>query len=1085
MAATAIAALSLTVAIPINASLTDPVSFYGVVETGAEIPMEQSADSEKAAQTDDSTLGHDDVADLRELPLLPADSVVREKFQTMADTQDHDRVEEVGALLASRAGINEDLYFALESALPEVRYSDSGNYPYRLPELEALLSDALTPKNAETHTEELLELASFSALRAAWAPRDPQDSGSERQGWISYTILEALPESCDRDLSIAHLATLGQSRILESIDPTIKRAIESCPTDPTPSLLYGTWLADMAADVEAYGWHARPWNAAITYFDEWQENDRSSSLARAGAAHAMLRLITAADSTGTMPLTARELRSMAAEQISAAIELNPHPAHFAVKAVVSEVAGDPAGADHALQQAGTVPQSQFARSYLNHSRGEFSQVREITPGYSSINPLQLAAPGVWLGSLLPVSPLAITTVIHDPGLHDIGAGSMDWFGAIPEFRGSYDHLYQCPVAWSRWNALLAGNYAEVRREAGVDGQNLHVLGCDEWMSIEYEQLEFIAAGASYGSTTPYYYNFWQNYHRMARDLAGAESVIERWAADIPNSSLALTLRGEISFLRGDFDEAVKDFETVLAGWPAGGYSEDSEFLCRSQVLLSLGVALGESATRSSDAAGVIKTAGDMSEDEGCEALGGVDAYISMRVATDYAKKGGREDAILYYEEAIGLIEDEGAGSDAGAQVLKALIHQTYAAWLVEWGNDPDRAIELTLEAISFDPLNAVFWDTLGQAHQQAGNLKAAEDAYEMATRTNATDSSHQEDPTAQSADEHDSSSEPSKAAAKSVTPFQSLNNLAVLRLDRGDRVGAAEALAAALQEKPDYAIGWWNLGVLESGSMDSAHFNRAEGALSQAVRLDQSFRGKALDLVVDYEIFDANLDLSKSVDQSWSIGSSARPIGKHLSWVAIALAGLAVVGSFLQEQTITITSEWVLKRRSSKTLFVPVVLYGALLAGLVVFTIESSASGWVAGGLVAMAMAAIVTLYTVLAGPFAKVRGWTPAVAVSVILIALRIPFLPAPVVNNPEGASRRWPGVMVMAGTAAASLLMSLWTGSPTLRLIGLSALALTASALLPLPPFDGAIMKHRAIKATTSVALLGTAVAASMAWI
>ena len=158
--------------------------------------------------------------------------------------------------------------------------------------------------------------------------------------------------------------------------------------------------------------------------------------------------------------------------------------------------------------------------------------------------------------------------------------------------------------------------------------------------------------------------------------------------------------------------------------------------------------------------------------------------------------------------------------------------------------DPDLAVLSAEQAVGRDPFSPIYADTLAFSHQLAGDSDAAIAAYRDVLDT---------DPTS----------------------YTSANNLAVLLADDGQEAEARSLLEAAIAEKPDYAMAWHNLGVLETRRTSPVAFLRGQGDLGKSVRLDGDLRSADPELTMDTVVYDSGIDVSRPVPVEWTYSSSA------------------------------------------------------------------------------------------------------------------------------------------------------------------------------------------------------------------
>jgi tetratricopeptide (TPR) repeat protein len=172
-------------------------------------------------------------------------------------------------------------------------------------------------------------------------------------------------------------------------------------------------------------------------------------------------------------------------------------------------------------------------------------------------------------------------------------------------------------------------------------------------------------------------------------------------------------------------------------------------------------------------------------------------------------------------------------------------------------------------ALTADPMNPAFLMTAGFVADRAGQVETAA-RYDAAALVS--------DPGA----------------------FPAANDLGVelARLHRNDE--AVRALRRAVGARPDYALGWFNLGVLYSG-MGPASVLASQGALAQAFELDPGLRDRRRVLTIDAQVYRTGLDLSKPLPPGWSFAQLQRralvPSAGLLAVLVLGLGLARVAGS--------------------------------------------------------------------------------------------------------------------------------------------------------------------------------------------
>lgn len=160
--------------------------------------------------------------------------------------------------------------------------------------------------------------------------------------------------------------------------------------------------------------------------------------------------------------------------------------------------------------------------------------------------------------------------------------------------------------------------------------------------------------------------------------------------------------------------------------------------------------------------------------------------------------------------------------------------------------DPGTAARLESKALAADPEDPVFLMTAGFIADRAGRVAQAA-RYDR----EALDS----DPGA----------------------FPAANDLGV-ELTREHQDGpAADAIRQAVGVSPGYALGWFNLGVVET-RLGPSRLLAAQGALAKAYSLDPSLQNRRHAMTIDASVYRTALDLSKPLPPRWSLSQLQQPI---------------------------------------------------------------------------------------------------------------------------------------------------------------------------------------------------------------
>ncbi len=266
---------------------------------------------------------------------------------------------------------------------------------------------------------------------------------------------------------------------------------------------------------------------------------------------------------------------------------------------------------------------------------------------------------------------------------------------------------------------------------------------------------------------------------------------------------------------------------------------------------------------------------------------------------------------------------------------------------------------------------------------------------------------------------------------------------------------------------------------------------KSQSYLSEAVRLDESYRGAELELVSDLSAVDSGLVVSEAVDRNWTFSDSATDPTRGLSWALLAMAVLGLGVAIFRElalegiatrlldsdrrDAIRASRGWRRVNRFFDTR-VAIVAAGAFAAWALLQSAPRTYTGAVASVLTGLALAWLF-------GTAARVRtvsprprrGYVPAVVAAGIGTAVGYAFIPVPAADGEVSSWRdRWLGPLAAATIAALGLGLALWSGTPFVRTLGLTALTMLSVALLPIRPFDGARIVRPRIAVMVSTGML-----------
>jgi tetratricopeptide (TPR) repeat protein len=319
------------------------------------------------------------------------------------------------------------------------------------------------------------------------------------------------------------------------------------------------------------------------------------------------------------------------------------------------------------------------------------------------------------------------------------------------------------------------------------------------------------------------------------------------------------------------------------------------------------------------------------------------------------------------------------------------------------------------------------------------------------------------------------------------TLFPAANDLGVILARQGREADALTALRQAVGAKPEYALGWFNLGVL-LGRMGPSRFLQAQGALGRAVTLDPGLRDRDRELVFDTDPYFSGLDLSRPLPPQWRFAQHEHRAPAALTILAILLLiGRLLWNVGLDKATGAATEKalgwlaWL--RRPLVPAIAVIVLIGLFIWPLIgspgVSTTEIAVIGAGAFGLTGIYLRSRALAARRSQLPL-RHYTWLPSLAIGGVLTAVGLSFAPVPATQLPEERRAvRWIGPVTLAAAAAILLGIAAFTGVPATRALGTSAIVMLGSVLLPMPPFDGAYVRSKIVSVLISLAMLAVSVA------
>ena len=978
-----------------------------------------------------------------------------------------------------------------------VVHNNIAKYPYRYPPLDAVLDRApsasfasgatalgaaLTVLAAQPQTSSSLQLADIAIFNAASA---------------AYGVLNRARAAggCAPPLDLLLLLTADQSTSAGVLSQEEQRTDTACPHDPTPAWLVGQsqlrmGLLSESATIADPGVVAALRAAKATFSHLADEYPRDTGVLT-GLGDSYLRAGTYLRSSE--PFTARQDFRSAITEYNRASALGDErdAAPGVARALIG--LGEPAAAARLLSPLAR--SSGFPGQYLELLITADEAAHDFGPAATAAQRLgQLGSASYPDGNaLIPVPQSGSADALDDAALPlSFGVGrlmplaasltlvafpaagaSVQDLSFIPGYRddaGVTGTQPSCPSwTWAR-DELLLGHAAMALANWPAQFKNVRPGG---GYCLQSDELKLIAetdAGQK------------PDQNLMKKDAIGSDAIADagqdllRWAGNLPaakksaaqwqtargdNSALPALRLGEIDFLMHQYNAAAAEFGLAARRWRLVSYNDDLDF---DQAEFGRGAAL-LAAGRTAEAVQTLRPL-DLTGTHGYSyqrspTLGNYNAALQFAALSYYAceqladyesESGNLHAAVEDYTNALDWVPQLGEGYG----VLPEVLNNNAALAYLGLG-DTGTAATLENKALSADPEDPVFLMTAGFIADRAGRVVQAA-RYDR----EALDS----DPGA----------------------FPAANDLGV-ELTREHQDGAAvEALRQAVGASPGYALGWFNLGVVES-ELGPSRLLAAQGAFAAAYSLDPALQDRRHVIIIDASVYRTALDLSKPLPPRWSISQLPQPVpAAAVGLLVLVTLGLGLAratghgGSVLAAQWLDPLSDrlrsapllrrlhhpgWSLAATAASFLFA-YLRRGAGLAEVVAYT----------AGVVVLALLAVGA--RVLLARRLRIaithESWAPALALGLVTGAVGLPWAPLPVVRpkdkDKDSAKVHLAAPITLAAPSALLFVESVWLHTPVTESWAVAALIMSASTLLPVGPLDGAQLGRAGVLAAAGVA-------------
>ncbi|NTY60900.1 tetratricopeptide repeat protein [Mycolicibacterium sphagni] len=953
-------------------------------------------------------------------------------------------------------------------------------YPYRYTAFDAII-DTAPPDQFKSSATQL----AAALIKLAGRPNlERQFHGTAARAAYAVSDRTRTTGGCDTALNLLLLVAADPSTTMQMLSQEYAHSTGACPDDPAPGWITGQTQMRMITDED----RPRPNRAddetkaalatSLTTFEGLAERFPNDTWVRTGLGDAYLRaglrLLTIA------PFTARNDLTLAMQQYNRAAELgNPRDADLGrARAFIG--LGDPKRAIEFATRATDSARPGVALEVLliaQQAAHDMAAAEDVArrlesagaaayPGPAAFLPVPMTfGSGLPFDATLPLSTGADTLAPLHVLLRPIGGGgaTAEDLSFIPQYRDDgavTATLADCPaLAWRR-DAVAAGRAGQALagwpKSFPASRPDMDGCGHPDGMVHAIAELAALKPMSPNVYVNPSEaYDKWQNLLRWAGDLPAARRAIARWAAEWGESTALPAYRlAEITFLDGDYDAAAAQFadaarQARLLDWNDDLGVSEAE-LGRAAALLKAG--------RAEEAVPILRQLQQVG-------LRGY-SYRTERHDTFVAPKF----AAVAYHASVQLADQQSAAGNLHGAVDNYTMALALAPKLIEHGirpevvhnnlalaqlglDDIDRAQASIDQALASDAMNPVFLMSAGFIAERAQNAEQAIDYNRRALHS---------DPGA----------------------FAAANDLGVQLARRHDYGAASAALRQAVGAAPDYALGWFNLGVVESrrGPM---HLLASQGALARANTLDPNLRDRRRELVIDASVYRTALDLSKPLPAKWSLAQTQRaaPAASIGLLTAVLLAlGLARAtgnqGGDLAKQWLEPLGDRLNRIRGPKWLQrVSVGVIGTVLAFVFTYLRQATSATEITAYALGVTFIAGVALYarTIVAarrGIPVTQSAWPPGIALGLVTGAIGSPWTPLPVTKTATNSRRvHLTAPLVLGGLSLLLLAMAAWLNVPITLALAVAALIMAGSMLLPIEPLDGANLGKSGVIAATGV--------------
>lgn len=939
---------------------------------------------------------------------------------------------------------------------------------------EAALADGASEKD-------VLALSAYLLLDASDASIDsnvPNDVAlsSETLPLALTRAAAAHYETCDSQLAYAHAMSLIRFPSPDLVDPLFDRAIQACPSELTPRVAKAYYDLGFASEGQGGGCeaiatriHAGSWTPVIAQFKAIQALAPTDPTGFVGEGDAYRVAGDVLSQWGAQPFTARTFRHSAIAAYEQALRLAEDPETSLSLARAQLAVGEVQTASELLARLpddlARTPEVLHLRMQAAAAGHRYSDAEALGQQWSDIVLDSSAQPPV--RQLMTISAGFVPNELT--GRRDAESANLLRLSSCGGASLAIDNSFLPTTRPSDWpeSGTPQLDYGILAKDWNVaDGL------CEDAYPPEDLPCQILLARGDASALDNPASDYYQNLLRSAGDLEGAATVARTWVHTWPDSATARERLGEIYAIQEDWQESAAASAKAVQLYDADPSLTGAFRHTTGWTWTNLREAVAEHKLgHDREALSILSSLGPLAEslawgDEGYDPS--LPMHVEQQVGLIYYDRDQYRAAIEHLERSIELGTDAEKNAYEGrSRVLRGTQAQTASAAALRLG-DFQAAESFAIQAFDIDPANPLFRETLAEAERNT-DRPAAIASYRSALEA---------DPTL----------------------FSTWNNLGVLLEQQGQHEEALSAFEQAIALRPHYACAWFNVGVMESDRAGIAHFVRSQGAFGRAADLDATYRDQDRIVQFDEEIYDSGLDLSRPIPKDWTLTQTSHSRVHYVGIGLIILALLRVAWALGSDWLVGRGVERAITREAGRypllrqmvdarpsPLWTTLVTLGSLVllsgfAGLgeLIFVVGIGLALLGAHSLAPRVLSGQVTI---------RQTSFLPASMLTVGLAAVGLGFAPpAPIANTDHEVSvtARRSGIALLCLLTLVFGLAARKSAVPVARASATSALLLASSALVPVPPLDGARLGlQRSVELAVAVTAAAVTALLASGWI